>query len=357
MKKSRLYLKMITVAAMTLAVAVFAGCGTVDESKKEYVDEINVKDYVKLGEYKGLEVTQPDPVEITDEYRDSYINYMLSLNPADGVMNGDTVNIDYSGKLDGVAFDGGTAAGQNLTIGSGQFIPGFEEGLIGYKVGDTVDIELTFPEDYLSVEMAGKTVIFTVTINSIMAAQPQELTDEYVQGLGIEYSTVEEYKQYVYDMLQMQEQQAYESNVENALVTSIMATCEFLKEPPQSMQDRYEETLTANLTTEAAMYGRSLEEYMQLYYGMDIETYGEEIKKQALKSAQNFIMLKAIADIEGIEVTGEELQIEMEQMSVKAGYESVDEYKEAINARGYKEMMLGTKVLDMLRENAVISAE
>ncbi len=356
MKKSKLYLKMITVAAMTLFVAVFAGCGTVDESKKAYLDEINVKDYVKLGEYKGLEVTQQDPVEITDDYRDSYINYVLSLDPEGGVMNGDTVNIDYSGKLDGVAFDGGTAAGQSLIIGSGQFIPGFEEGLIGYKVGDTVDIELTFPEEYHSVEMAGKTVIFTVTINSIIAAQPQELTDEYVQGLGIECSTIDEYKQYVTDMLQREEQKAYESNIENALVTSIMAACEFLKEPPQAMQDRYVETLTANLTSEAAYYGRSLEEFMQLSYGMDIETYGEEIRKQALKSAQNYVMLKAIADIEGIEVTEEELQTELEQKAAEVDY-TVEEYKEAINERGYKEFMLGSKVLDLLRENAVVSAE
>lgn len=357
MKKNSYYLKMITVAAMTLAVAVFAGCGTAAESEKAYLDEIDVKDYVKLGEYKGLEITHPDPEEITDEYRDSYINYLLSMNPVEGVKNGDTVNIDYSGKLDGVAFDGGTAAGQNLTIGSGQFIPGFEEGLIGYKIGDTADIELTFPEDYHSAEMAGKTVVFTVTINSIMAAEPQELTDEFVQGLGIEVNTVEEYKQYVHDMLQQEEQLAYESNVKNALATSIMESSEFVKEPPQAMLDRYVETLTANLTSEAANYGKSLEEFMQLYYGMDTETYGAEFKNQALKSAQQYIMLKAIADAEGLGVTEEELQTEMEEMAVSAGFESVDEFKETINSKGYKEYMMGRKVLEMLRENAVISAE
>lgn len=344
----KIFIKFIAVAVITTA---FAGCG-----KKEYLEDIKAKDYVKISEYKGLEVTQAHE-EITEEYRDSYINYLLSLNPADGVKEGDTVNIDYEGKLDGVPFEGGTAAGQNLGIGSGQFIPGFEEGLIGAKVGETRDLNITFPEEYQNVEMAGKAVVFTVTVNTIMAAQPQELTDEYVQGLDIECSTVEDYKQYVYDRLVEEENAAYETDVENSLVTSIMESSEFIQDPPQEMQERYIETLTANLTAQAAEYGKTLEEFMMLYYGMDASTYVEEIKVQALDSAKHYILLQAIADEEKIVVTKEELQAEMEEMAAQSSYETVEEFKEAVNAKGYREYMLGMRVMDMLRENAIITQE
>lgn len=354
MKKRPVLLKVISFAVMAAAAVTFAACG--DDSNKTYLDEINAKSYVKLGEYKGLEVTQADP-EVLEEERDSYINYLLSLNPKEGVKEGDTVNIDYTGTLDGVAFDGGTASGANLTIGSGQFIEGFEEGLVGAKMGDTVELDLTFPENYHSEEMAGKSVVFTVTINTIMAAAPQELTDEYVQGLDIDLSTVDEYKQYVYDMLYENAVNSYEMNVENALVSAALEKSEFVKEPPQAMVDRYTETLTANLTTEAAGYGVTLEEFMQYYYGMDAQTYPEEIKKQALLSSQQYILLKAIADEEGITVTEEELQAEIQRMASEASYESVDEFKEMVDDKGYKEYMIGQKVMDMLRENAVITAE
>lgn len=356
MKMKLVIVKVMAMAVMTAAAAGFTGCGDTDDSEKAYLEEINVKDYVKLGEYKGLEITQAQP-EITDEYRDSYINYMLSLNPEEGVKEGDTVNIDYVGTEDGVPFEGGTASGTNLTIGSGQFIPGFEEGLVGAKAGDTVEIDLSFPEDYHSPEMAGKAVVFTVTINTIMAATPQELTDEYVQSLAIEAKTVEEFRQYVYDMLYEQEMVAYESNVENAVVAAALEKSEFTKEPPQAMIDRYADTLTSNLTSEAAGYGRTLEEFMQLYYGMDAQTYPQEIKSQAVKSAQQYIMLKAIADAENLNVSDEELQAEMEKMAEIAGVKSVDSFRERVNDKGYKEYMMGQKVMDMLRENAVISAE
>lgn len=356
MKMKSILVKVMVMTAMTAAAVGLAGCSSVKEEEKAYLEEIKASDYVKLGEYKGLEITQAEP-EITEEYRDSYINYLLSLNPEEGAKEGDTVNIDYTGMENGVAFEGGTAQGANLTIGSGQFIPGFEEGLIGAKAGDTLELDLTFPEDYRSVEMAGKSVTFTVKVNTIMAAEPQELTDEYVQSLGLEVSTAEEFRQYIQDMLSEQEMDAYETNIENAVVGAALEKCEFKKEPPKAMIDRYVDTLTSNLTSEAANYGRSLEEFMQLYYGMDAETYPQEIRSQAEKSAQQYIMLKAIADNENLNVTDEELQTRMEEMAQTSGAESVDAFKEQVNDKGYREYMMGQKVMDMLRENAVVSPE
>lgn len=354
MKRNRIWVKIVTFAAMTAAVASLAACKGTDDSEKVYLDEIKTKDYIKLGEYKGLEITQTD-TEVTDEMRDSYINYLLSLNPEEGVKEGDTVNIDYAGMLDGVAFEGGTAAGANLTIGSGQFIPGFEEALVGAKVGETRDIDLTFPEDYHAEDLAGKAVVFTVTVNTIMAATPQELTDEYVQGLGLECSTVTEYQKYVYDMMYEEQEMANVAKAESSLASAVVEKSEFIKEPPVAMLERYETTLTENLTYEAANYGMDLNNFMQLYYGMDAATYPQEIKNQALNSAKQYIALKAIADAEDLNISDEELQEKIEQMASEASYDSVEEFKEKVNAAAYKEYMMGEKVLDMLYENAVIT--
>lgn len=354
MKNRVKFIRTAAVALIVTAAALLSGCG--DDREKAYLDEIKASDYVKLGEYKGIEVTQAQP-EVTDEYRDSYINYLLCLNPDRGVTEGDTVNIDYVGTLDGIAFDGGTASEQNLTIGSGQFIPGFEEGLVGVKIGETVELPLTFPEDYHAAEMAGKEVIFTVTINTIMASEPQELTDVYVQELDIGLNTVEEYQQYVYDALYGDAVASYEEQVENAVVDVVYEQCEFTKEPPQAMVDRYVETLTSNLTSQAAAYGVTLDQLMKLYYGMKEEAYREEFRNQAVQSAKQYIMLKAIADAEGLQVSEEEFQTEMEALLENSGYETIEALKEALDAEGYKEYMMSMKVLDLLRENAVVSEE
>lgn len=345
--------KAMLLAAGILAVSAISACGE-DDSEKAYLDEIKAEKYVELGEYKGIEVFQT-PGEVTDEYLDTYINYTLMQNPPEGVEEGDTVNIDYAGTRDGVAFEGGTASGQNLTIGSGQFIPGFEEGLVGVKTGETVELPLTFPEDYHAAELAGAEVVFTVTVNSITAAEPQELTDEFVQGLGLECQTAEEYRQYIYDLLYEQEMAVFEQQVEEAVITAITENTEFKKDPPQALVDRYADTLTSNLTLQAQSYGATLEQFMQLYYGMDAETYQQEIQTQAMNTAKQYLIIQAIADKENLNVSEEELNEELQVMAEAAGYESVDAYKEVINDKGYKEYMMSEKVLDLLRENAVVS--
>ena len=344
----------LAVVLAVIAAMLLAGCGE-DDSEKAYLDEIKAEDYVKLSEYKGLAVEQALP-EVTEEQRDAYINYQLSLNPKDGAKEGDTVNIDYVGTMDGVAFDGGTASGQNLTLGSHRFIEGFEEGLIGAKAGDVVELNLTFPEDYYE-DMAGKDVVFMVTVNTIMSATPQELNDEYVKGLDIGCSTVDEYRQYVHDLLMESAEAAYEDEIENSLVSMLMESCEFTKEPPQAMVDGYEGILRENLTAEAANYGMSLEQLMSLAYGLDAESYAQEIREQAVRYAKQSIMMQAIADKEGLDVPEEELEKEMEEIVANTTYESVDELKKDVDERRYRESMMAQNVMEMLRTNAVVNGE
>ena len=169
----------------------------------------DVEQYVTLGEYKGLQVTVTEPA-VDDATLETELEsvYFANVTAENGgitdraVAEGDTINLDYEGKKDGVAFSGGTAAGASLTIGSGQFIAGFEEGLVGVKPGETVDLDLTFPEEYHSADLAGQAVVFTVTVNYI---QPTEMEDSVVAGMGIDNVTnLEELKQNVYDELYAQ---------------------------------------------------------------------------------------------------------------------------------------------------------
>ena len=210
--------------------------GTEDYGPEAYLSGINVADYVTLGEYKGIEVSVDAPV-VTDEYLDSYIDYVLQSNMVTTeitdrpVEEGDIVNIDYEGKIDGVAFDGGTAQGYDLTIGSGTFIDGFEDGLIGAETGETVDVNVTFPENYQGEEVAGKDAVFTVTVNSISVETLPELTDEFVQGLDVGVNTVEEYRQYAYDLLMEEEQATHDSNAEIAVLEAVMAGSQ-IQDPP-----------------------------------------------------------------------------------------------------------------------------
>ena len=328
------------------------GAAAAEEMPEEaYLNGIRAEDYVKLGEYKGIELTLAGP-EVTDEQMDSYIDHMLCINPDRAVIEGDTVNIDYAGTMDGVAFDGGTASGQDLQIGSGGFIAGFEDGLIGVGIGETVELNLTFPEDYYE-ELAGKDVVFTVTVNSITAAEPQELTDEYVQRLDIGLDTVDEYRQYVYDLLYEDAVASHELEVEDAAMAAAFEQCEFTEEPPQAMVERHVEMLMSNLASQSAAYGLTLAQMMQMMYGMDEDAYQEEFRNQAVEYAKQQIMIKAIADAEGLQVTEEEFRKDLETLA-ESGYGTADELMEAVDAESYKEYMLGMKVLELLRENAVV---
>ena len=195
-------------------------------------------DYVELGEYKGLTV-EVSPTTVTDEevlkqIRANAGSDILEEVTEGTVEEGDTANIDYEGKLDGEAFDGGTAKDTDLEIGSGTFIPGFEDGLIGVKIGDTVDLPLTFPENYTE-ELAGKDVVFTVTVNSVK--RMPELTDDLVNQITDgEYTDVDSYKESVRKDLEDAKVASRPSEINNSLLTQIAATST-IKEYPQELVD------------------------------------------------------------------------------------------------------------------------
>lgn len=334
-----------------------------EEVVSVYFEDIAVDDYVTLGEYKGLEVVQSKPV-VTEEELDSFIQYTLNshkhtepITDRDVVENGDIANIDYEGKRDGVAFDGGTAAGYNLEIGSGTFIPGFEEGLVGVKVGETVDLNLTFPENYQSADLAGQEVVFTVTVNSISGYVTHELNDEFVKELAIEGITnVEQFREYAREGLQAEADSNYEYNLRMQLITLAIQNAT-IQEPPAELVEKYKNASSSQMEYQAAMYGMDLETFIMGSFGMDLAAYEEQIEAGAVETAKQALLCYKIALEENLEVTEEELNTNIEENYAAMGYASADSFKEMVDLKEYKDSMMLDKVFNFLVENAVVTEQ
>lgn len=353
--------KSVVLAVALAASAFLTACGS--KGSKEYLKDIDASDYVTLGNYIGVEASAAEPV-VDDELVDMYINYYILPSYATteevtgrAIEEGDTVNIDYVGYIDGEPFAGGTGSNPSLTIGSGQFIGGFEDGLIGVNAGETVSLELTFPNPYQpNPDLSGVPVVFDVTVNSISKQTEPELNDEFVQSLGIEgCTTVKELRDYLYNLFYEDAVQTYENSIEATLVDTIMADSTF-KEPPAEMVERLYQNLIDGYSAEAELQGLSLSDYMQYFYGMDEETYTERFREDALRGAQQYIMLQAIADIEGLDATDEQLQEEITRRVEVYGFESEEAYREGTDVETLKEQLMRENVMEFLKENGNITA-
>lgn len=346
--------KLVSILAVLTAVGMMTGCGNSDADKA--LKDMNVDKYVTLGEYKGLEVSV-DPISVADSDVESlmtgaYSNYVTAENGGivdRAVAVGDTANIDYVGTKDGVAFDGGTAQGSNLTIGSGQFIDGFEDGLVGVMPGETVDLNLTFPENYHSTDLAGQEVVFTVTVNYIV---PTDMQDEVVATMGIEnVTTVEQLRQYAYDYLYSNAENTYNTRVENAVLDAFMNSCVF-NEIPQDVIDKYAEMAKEGIDMQAQSYGMDAETFVSQAYGMEYEAFVEEYSQEASKQD---IALQAVANKENLNMSDEELNATLQEYATNAGYETVEEFIGEADPQTYRDYLVCEKVLDFLVENAVVN--
>lgn len=379
----------ITAVLATLLTMMLAGCGsnaetqestepateesseaaeTETEAAKVYADEayldyLDVDDYVELGDYIGVEVTLEEPY-VSDAQVESYIQSALLNNPVKqeitdrAAQNGDTTDINFVGKIDGVAFDGGTADNYELTLGSNSFIDGFEDGIVGMKIGETKELNLTFPDPYQNnPDLAGSPVVFTVTLNKIYENVTPELDDTFVADLGIEdVATVEEYRQYVYDGLLESAQNQYDMELESAVLRAVYENAT-MKAAPEAMAERYYDRLVSNMTYQAAAYGLDLESMMMYFYGMEPEQYEADMKASAQEAAEQILMMQAIAELEGLTVSDEEIEADLESRASEYGYESADAYKEALGdeVKGYREFMMSERVTAYLIENAKIT--
>ncbi len=368
---------MAAVSAVVVAAGMLAGCSkAAGNTDAAYLKDINLEDYVTVGDYKGINVEVASP-EVSDEEIDQYMQYISSSMKATvevtdrAVQEGDTVNIDYSGKRvdTGEVFNGGTAEGYDLTIGSHTFIDGFEDGLIGAAIGETRDLNLTFPENYSSTELAGADVIFTVKVNSIKVKP--DLDDAYAASLGIEnVTTIDELKTYLKDRLMEDKQTQYKNEVNSKVIDAVTANCKF-NQPPQAALDRFKGLYTeqADLVASyySANYGTSYTTDQVLSMMMAQEGFSGEqteyLDNKSVELAEQFIMLGAIAKLEGIEVTEDELneKLESDMANANATAEegktiaSVDEYKKTVDVENIKENLLTNKVIEFLAENANVT--
>lgn len=349
--------KIGVLSAVMAAAMLLTACGN-----QEYLKDITASDYVTLGNYMGIEAQAQEPV-VEDGMVDMYLEYYILASyttteevTGRAVQEGDVVNIDFTGYQDGVAFEGGTGEGYDLTIGSGQFIDGFEEGLIGANVGDKLSLDLTFPDPYENnPDLAGAPVVFEVTVNSISEQKKPELTDEFVQSLGIpDCSNEQELRDYIYNSFYESAVQTYDNTIEQSIQDTVMSGCTF-KEPPKEMVERIRQSIEDSMTAQAQSQNMTLTQYVQTYYGLDEEAYETQLDKDALESTQLYIMYQAIADVEGLNPTEEEIQEEIDYRVEAYGYESEDAFRESTDLEVLREYLMRQKVVAFLKENGNIT--
>lgn len=320
--------------------------------------DFNPDDYVTVGAYEGLEVavdvvnfTEDDvEVQFNDEV-EYYVEYsdLFVYEPSDKtvVEDGDIVNIDYVGKKDGVAFDGGTDQGHNLEIGSGSFIDGFESGLIGHEVGETTTLNLTFPEGYQNADLAGAAVTFDVTINSINTRQMPEVTDELIAQMDLGFDTIEAYKEDIRLYLQESCDETNASERDTAVWEAVYAVCD-VKEPPQELVDDLVATINQNAEMYAQYYSVSLEEFVTTYMGQSMESYEAECQTSAVENAKQKLAIAAIAKKAGIELTDADVKAAAEAEYEDYGYETADDLIASIGEGAYYDYILSQKVYEYL---------
>ena len=300
---------------------------------------VALKPEVKLGKYKGVKVDKID-VEVTDADVDAEIDQEREKNARNitvedrAVKDGDITTLDFEGFVDGVAFDGGKGENYPLTIGSGAFIPGFEEQLVGAEIGKEVEVKVTFPEDYQAENLKGKDAVFKCTVKEIKEKQLPELDDEFA-GEVSEFDTLAEYKEDVKKTLTEKKQKDAKNAKENAAVDAAVAVCEM--EIPEAMLETQQKQMLDEFAQRISMQGLTMEQYFQ-FTGSSYQQMFEQVKPQAEERIKARLVLEAIAKAENLEATEEEYEKELQNMADIYQME-LDKVKELLGDREKKNIM------------------
>ncbi|MGW9815185.1 trigger factor [Staphylococcus cohnii] len=313
-----------------------------------------VEPEVELGDYKGLEIEKQD-TELTEEEVQESIDHQLGhlaemVVKEDGaVENGDTVNIDFDGYVDGEQFEGGQAEGYDLEIGSGSFIPGFEEQLVGVKAGEEKDVNVTFPEEYHAEELAGKEATFKTKVNEIKYKDVPELNDEIANELDAEANSVDEYKENVRKRLAEQKATDTENTQKEEAINK--ATNNTTIDVPEAMIKTELDRMVQEFGQRMQQQGLNLETYFQIS-GQDESQLREQMKDDAEERVKTNLTLTAIADAEEVEVSDADIDKELEKMSEQFNI-SVEDIKQTLgNTDIVKNDVRIQKVIDMLVDEA-----
>ena len=309
-----------------------------------FTAEVAVKPDVTLGEYKGVAVPVSH-TEVTDEEVEAELKKEQEKNSRTitvedrAAEKGDIVTIDFEGTVDGETFQGGSGKDYPLTLGSGTFIPGFEDQLVGAKAEDVVDVHVTFPEDYNSEELKGKAAVFKCTVHKIETKELPELDDDFAKDVS-EFDTLEEYKNSLREDLKKKKEDEAKREKENAAVDKAVANAQM--EIPAAMLDTQAAQMVDNFARRLSAQGMSMEQYMQ-YTGQNAAALQEQMKPQALKQIQTRLVLEKVAQVENIQISDERLEEEFEKMAKMYGMEK-DKLKE----------ILGDAEKDQMREDLAV---
>ena len=297
-----------------------------------YTATAAVKPAVELGAYEGIEVKKQD-VTVTDEDVDAEIkkeqeknSRLVDAKEGEAVENGDTINLDYSGSIDGVKFDGGTAEGQTLVIGSNTFIPGFEDQLVGVKAGEEKDVKVTFPAEYHAKELAGKDAVFACKVNKIQKKELPELNDEFAQDVS-EFDTMDEYRESVKSNLVSDKEKAAKNAKTNEAVDKLIEASKM--DIPDAMVASQAEQMYEDFARRLQSQGIPIDMYLQ-YQGSTEAKFKEDIKPQALKQIQERLVLEAVAEKADIKISDEDFDAEVKKIADQYKMD-VDKLKESMS--------------------------
>lgn len=303
-----------------------------------FTAEVAVKPEVTLGEYKGLEVPKSE-TEVTDEEIEAELKKEQEKNSRTitvedrGAENGDIATIDFEGFVDGTAFEGGKGTDYPLTLGSGSFIPGFEDQLVGAKTGDHVEVNVTFPEEYQSKDLAGKAAVFQCDVKKVETKELPELDDDFAQDVS-EFDTLVEYKEDIKKNLTERKEREARTAKENAAVDKAIENAQM--EIPDAMIETQISQMLDDFSRRMQSQGLTMEQYMQ-FTGMTADKMREEMKPQALKRIQTRLVLEKIAETENIQPSEEEVNEEIGKMAEMYKMEA-DKLKELLGGRELEQM-------------------
>ncbi len=316
---------------------------------------VSVKPEVTLGEYKGISAEKTVAVveeeEIENELaRLSDRNSRVITVEGRAAKDGDITTIDFEGFIDDVPFDGGKGGNFTLTLGSGQFIPGFEEQVVGHNTGDEFDVNVSFPEDYHAEELKGKPAVFKVKLHEIKAKETPEIDDEFAKDVS-EFDTLAELKEDIKTKLITSKETAAQEQFENKLMETVATN--MTADIPQVMFESRIDEMAADFDSRLQMQGLNLQTYLQ-YTQSDMETFRKSFAAQAEAQVKTRLAMEKIAEVEGFTATAEEIEAEYEKVAAHYGVDAA-RAKQAISSAAIEKDIVCSKAIDLVRDTAVVA--
>ena len=317
---------------------------------------VAVKPEIKVGNYTGLKTTKKvntvDDADVEAELVRMQNRNGRIITREGKAENGDTVDMDFEGVVDGVAFEGGKAEHYSLVLGSGSFIPGFEDQLIGHEAGEEFDVNVTFPEEYQAKELAGKPAVFKIKLHEVKTKELPALDDEFAKDVS-EYDTLDELKASIRKGMEEQNEKQAALAVENDLVDQVIATIE--GDIPEAMYEARMDEAVRDFEYRLAQQGLKLDMYLQ-YMGQTMESFRASFREQAEKQVKIRLALEAVAAAEQIVASDEELEAELQRVADNYKME-LAKVKELVNADEVKKDLAVNKAIDFIRDHAEITEE